>query len=68
MDRGTWWATVHGVTKELDTTERTHAHTHTHTHTHSLIIPLGTQSLCDGEEKNVGTTLAFDFLYLEEYV
>ena len=20
MDRGTWWATVHGVTKELDTT------------------------------------------------
>ena len=22
MDRGAWWATVHGVTKELDTTER----------------------------------------------
>ena len=21
MDRGTWWATVHGVTKESDTTE-----------------------------------------------
>ena len=21
MDRGAWWATVHGVTKELDTTE-----------------------------------------------
>ena len=20
MDRGTWWATVHGVTKELDAT------------------------------------------------
>ena len=20
MDRGTWWATVHGVTKEVDTT------------------------------------------------
>ena len=20
MDRGTWWATVHGVAKELDTT------------------------------------------------
>ena len=20
VDRGTWWATVHGVTKELDTT------------------------------------------------
>ena len=23
MDRGTWWATVHGVTKELDMTENT---------------------------------------------
>ena len=22
MDRGVWWATVHGVTKESDTTER----------------------------------------------
>ena len=22
MGRGVWWATVHGVTKELDTTER----------------------------------------------
>ena len=22
MDRGAWWATVHRVTKELDTTER----------------------------------------------
>ena len=22
MNRGTWWATVHGVTKELDTTEQ----------------------------------------------
>ena len=22
MDRGAWWATVHGVTKELGTTER----------------------------------------------
>ena len=22
MDRGAWWATVHGITKELDITER----------------------------------------------
>ena len=28
MDRGVWWATVHGVT-ELDTTERLITHTHT---------------------------------------
>ena len=24
MDRGAWWATVHGVVKELDTSEHTH--------------------------------------------
>ena len=28
MDRGVWWATVHGVTKSMDTTEVT-AQTHT---------------------------------------
>ena len=27
MDRGAWWATVHGGHKELDVTERQHAHT-----------------------------------------
>ena len=32
MHRGAWWATVHGITQELDTTEHTHTHTHTHTH------------------------------------
>ena len=38
MDRGAWWATVHGVAKELDMTEQlmctcvcVRAHTHTHT-------------------------------------
>ena len=34
MDKGAWWATVHGVTKSQDTTEHTYAHTHTHTHSH----------------------------------
>ena len=29
VDRGTWWATVYGVT-ELDTTEQLSTHTHTH--------------------------------------
>ena len=24
MDQGTWWATVHGVAKESDTTEQLH--------------------------------------------
>ena len=27
MDRGAWWATVHGVAKDLDTAEYTHTHT-----------------------------------------
>ena len=26
MDRGAWWATVHGVHKKSDTTERLHFH------------------------------------------
>ena len=30
MDRGAWQATVHGVTKELDTTEHTHTHCISH--------------------------------------
>ena len=32
INRGAWWATVHGVKKESDVTEHTHAHTHAHTH------------------------------------
>ena len=36
-DRGAWWATVHGVDKELDKTEHAHIHMHTHTHTHTRI-------------------------------
>ena len=36
MDRGTWWATVHGVAKESDTTERLHF-TSLHFTSHDLI-------------------------------
>ena len=32
MDRGVWWATVHGVTRS-ETLIATNTHTHTHTHT-----------------------------------
>ena len=28
MDRGAWWATAHGVTKELDTTDRLSMHSY----------------------------------------
>ena len=43
IDRGAWWATVHGVTKESDTTATKQMCTcvcmniHTHTHTHKCI-------------------------------
>ena len=34
MNKGAWWATVHGGHKELDSTEPLSTHTHTHTHTY----------------------------------
>ena len=40
MDRGAWWATVHGVAKswtQLIDYTRMCMHTHTHTHTHTQI-------------------------------
>ena len=39
MDRGTWWATVHGVLKS-DTTECVHMHTHTHTYHKRKLKPI----------------------------
>ena len=39
MDRGAWWATVHGIA-ESDRSQRltyTHTRAHTHTHTHTQI-------------------------------
>ena len=35
MDRGAWWATVHGVAKSQ--TQLNYSFTHTHTHTHAYI-------------------------------
>ena len=42
MDRGAWWATVHGVTKSLTWLSNcmhmhTHARVHTHKHTHLIV-------------------------------
>ena len=33
MDRGAWWATVHGIKKRVS-----HTHTHTHTHTKDGLV------------------------------
>ena len=35
MDRGAWWATVHGVAKSQTQLSDQNTHTHTHTHTHT---------------------------------
>ena len=42
MNRGAWWATVHGVAKSWTWLSDSHTHTHTHTHTHisSVNYPL----------------------------
>ena len=37
-DRGTWWATVHGVAKSQTQMKQLNTHTHTHTHTCTHII------------------------------
>ena len=37
MDRGAWWAIVHGVTKSWTRlSDSPHTHTHTHSHTRKL--------------------------------
>ena len=41
MGRGAWWATVHGVTKELDMIECAHTHTHTRGPTHPHLQLMG---------------------------
>ena len=37
MDRGAWWATVHGGRKELDSTKRLNTH-NTHRYFYSIFI------------------------------
>ena len=39
MDRGAWWATVHGIAKSwTQMSVCMHTHTHTHTNTHFLSL------------------------------
>ena len=47
MDRGVWWAIVHGVAKELDTVEETQ-----HMHM-SIFIMLVTEELTSEQEEGV---------------
>ena len=54
MDRGAWWAIIHEITKESDSTERlehTHTHTHTHIYTHTHTGgPQVKHPLCNGSD------------------
>ena len=45
MDRGAWWATVHGVTKSWAQLSNSAQHTITHTSVCMVIVPLKTGSL-----------------------
>ena len=41
MDRGAWWATVHGVTQSQTWLKRLSIHAHTHTHMHTGLSSVG---------------------------
>ena len=58
-DRGSWRATVHGVTKDSDMTEHTHTHTHTHMDTENRAVAKEEgrwESLGLGDTNYVGRT------------
>ena len=58
MDRGTWWATVNGLTRvghDLVTNTHTHTHTHnthTHTHTHTHTFKTTRLPVCMNKHNN----------------
>ena len=56
MDRGAWWATVHGVTQSQTGLKRLNTHTHTHTHSlftssrksvRAVTLTAGRQAICN---------------------
>ena len=54
MDRGAWWATVHGVAAKSGTQLRdshTHTRAHTHTHTHKVTWGILVRSRVSGHWK-----------------
>ena len=60
MDRGAWRATVHGVAKELDTTEQL-KDTHTHTPPFIVRYTIGMYLIKKGAKKQQGTHCQFVF-------
>ena len=51
MDRGAWWATVHGVAKSRTWLNKSHTHTHTHTRIASLVTQSSAISSCRGSSQ-----------------
>ena len=73
MDRGAWWAAVHGVAKsQTPLSARTHTHTHIHTHTSymntffSVYIFKGLNQPCDFPELYVTVDISFYCINWEE--
>ena len=67
MDRGAWWATVHGGHKESDTTEHTHTHHTRLTLTHHRHVTccnnsyyVWTKTQLDSGQKDVFSELKVD--------
>ena len=55
MDRGAWWATVHGVTKSQTRLNKSHTHTHTHCKlSHSVECHFLLQGIFPTQELNPG--------------
>ena len=65
MDRGAWWAAIHGVAKNrtrLNTRARAHTHTHTHTHTTNFKVKLAATSesgISDYQLSGVSTIILY---------
>ena len=56
MDKGTWCAAVHGITKSWTQLSTAHTHTHTHTGARAKVNELSPFSLLVGVEiKNLGS-------------
>ena len=65
MDRGVWWATVHGVTKsQTQLSTRTHLHTHTHCSHHVQARAVSSlQAVCSPHKsKSKSRTIACSLL------
>ena len=69
MDRGAWWAAVHGVTKSRTwLSAYTHTHTHTHTHTqvyNTILITEHKSAMCGSRKEKRCLSMSLQLLLPE---